>query len=343
MIDFRSDTFTLPTETMRNLIANAALGDDVFKEDPTVNKLESIAANIMGKESAILVPSGTMGNLASLLAHCSRGTEVILGNRSHTFLYEAGGISAFGGIHSRQLHNNDDGTIALDDIKSAVRSCDDHYPQTSTISLENTHNMCFGAPLELDYVKAVSMIAKDNELKLHIDGARIFNAAVSLGVDVKEIANYSDSITFCLSKGLGSPIGSVICGSNDFIHKVRKIRKALGGGMRQAGIIAASGIYSLENAIEQIKKDHNNAKYLAEELSQIDRIKIDYKKVKPNILYFEILSGNISDSQLISAMKEKGVLFFNISPGVFRMVTHNGISVKDIDITIKQFSSIFGE
>ena len=249
MIDLRSDTVTLPSEEMRKAILSAKLGDDVFGEDPTVNELEAKAAKIIGKEAALLIPSGTMGNLVSILVHCQRGTEIILGDKSHTFMYEAGGISAFGGVHSQQLKNQADGTIKIEEIKSAIRMDNDHFPKTSAITLENTHNLCNGSPLSPDYIKDVAQIAHDNDMKLHIDGARIFNAAVALDVDVKDLVISADSVTFCLSKGLASPIGSIVCGSEEFIYHAHRNRKALGGGMRQAGIIAAAGIFSMETMI----------------------------------------------------------------------------------------------
>lgn len=341
IIDLRSDTITLPTEEMREAIANAELGDDVFQEDPTVNKLETQAEEIMGKEAAIMVPSGTMGNLASLLTHCERGTELILGDKSHTFMYEAGGISAFGGIHSRQLHNNDDGSIDLEEIKNAIRVDNVHFPRTSAISLENTHNLCYGSPISVEYINSVANIAKENGLKLHIDGARIFNAAAALNVNVKELVKDVDSVTFCLSKGLSAPVGSVVCGSVEFISKVRRIRKALGGGMRQAGIIAAAGLVSLEKMIPQIKDDHKNAQLLSEGISKIDGLNIDLNNVKTNIIYFGLKSNRITGKQLVSKMENLGLKFFETSPNRFRLVTHYGITSVDIEYTLKKFSDLF--
>lgn len=340
IIDLRSDTVTLPSNEMRHAITNAELGDDVFQEDPTVNKLETTAAEIMGKEAGLLVPSGTMGNLTSLLAHCERGTELILGDKSHTFMYEGGGISAFGGIHSRQLKNNDDGTIDLPAINSAVRVENDHFPRTSAISLENTHNMCFGSPLSVEYISSVSEIARENGLKLHIDGARIFNAAIALTVDVKELVKDADSVTFCLSKGLAAPVGSVVCGSKEFIYKVRRNRKALGGGMRQAGILAAAGLFAIETMLDQIKEDHNNAQRLAEGITQIEGISVDTKKVRTNIVYFELISKKFNDKLLLQKMAEKGVLFFDTAPNRFRLVTHYGVSWEDVVSTLDCFQKV---
>ena len=341
MIDLRSDTVTLPTDEMREAIANAELGDDVFQEDPTVNKLEAKAAKIMGKEAGLLVPSGTMGNLVSMLVHCERGTEIIVGDKSHTFMYEAGGISAFGGIHSRQLTNQLDGTIKLSDIKSAIRVDNVHFPRTSAIALENTHNLCNGSPLGPKYIGEVAQIAHDNEMQLHIDGARIFNAAVAQDVDVKELVENVDSVTFCLSKGLSAPVGSVICGSEEFIYYARRNRKALGGGMRQAGIIAAAGIFSLDNMLDQIRKDHKNAKRLAAGIDNIDGLSVDKKNIKSNILYFDIVARKNRSKKLNQQTSNINIYpfeiiidnihFFESRPNSFRLVTHYGITRKDVD------------
>ena len=335
IIDLRSDTVTLPSDEMRQSIANADLGDDVFREDPTINQLESKSSELFGKEAAIFVPSGTMGNLASILAHCDRGTEIILGDKSHTFLYEGGGISAFGGIHSRQLPNQDDGTLDVEEIKSAIRTENDHFPKTSAISLENTHNMCFGMPLSVEYINSVALIAKENGLKLHIDGARIFNAAVALNVAVKNLVENADSVTFCLSKGLAAPVGSVVCGGEKFIYQVRRNRKTLGGGMRQAGILAAAGLLSLNLAESQLLEDHKNAKLLAEGIAQINGLTIDEKKVQTNIIYFGLNSPKLTGSQLVSKMDNRGIKFFEISSNRFRLVTHYGITRDDIEKTLE--------
>ncbi len=340
IIDLRSDTVTLPSDKMRKAIASAELGDDVFQEDPTVNELEAKAAGMMGKEAALLVPSGTMGNLVSILVHCERGTEFILGDKSHTFIYEAGGISAFGGVHSRQINNNDDGTIESEKIKSAIRLDNVHFPKTAAIALENTHNMCFGAPLSLEYISSVSVIAKANGLKLHIDGARIFNATVVLAADVQELVKDADSVTFCLSKGLSAPIGSVVCGNEEFIYKARRIRKALGGGMRQAGLIAAAGIVALENTTSQIKIDHKNAQILAEGITKINGLKIDGNKVQTNIIYLELTSSKITGSQLVTDMENKGVKFFETSPNQFRLVTHYGVTLDCVKKTLQSFQEV---
>ena len=344
MIDLRSDTVTMPTEKMYDAIVQAKLGDDVFQEDPTVNELESKAAEIMGKSAGLLVPSGTMGNLVSILVHCERGSEILLGDKSHTFYYEAGGISAFGGIHSRQLKNEKNGKIKISNIESSIRVDNVHFPRTSAITLENTHNLCNGSPLEANYINDVVEIAHANDMKVHIDGARIFNAAVSLEVDVKFLVENVDSVTFCLSKGLSSPIGSVICGDVDFINKARKMRKALGGGMRQAGIIAATGIISLNNMINQIKKDHDHIKMLVEGLKNIEGLLVDDENIKSNILYFTIKKNQRRGDKLFDQTGNKknypfeinieNICFLETSPDRFRLVTHHGITMNDIKKTL---------
>ncbi|OGO18940.1 MAG: threonine aldolase, partial [Chloroflexi bacterium RBG_16_48_8] len=255
-IDLRSDTVTQPTPEMRQAMAEAEVGDDVYGEDPTVNQLEMMSAELLGKDSGVFVPSGTMGNLAAILAHCGRGDEVILGHLSHTFLYEAGGISALGGLHPRTIPNQEDGTLRLEDIEGAIRPDNPHYPISRLIVIENTHNRTGGSVLSVEYTRAVAEIARRNQLSLHIDGARIFNAAVAQGVAAKQLAEPAHSVTFCLSKALCAPVGSVLCGSEDFIKKVRRIRKQLGGGMRQAGILAAAGRVALQKMIHRLGEDH---------------------------------------------------------------------------------------
>jgi len=275
MIDLRSDTVTLPTNEMKQFIMDSPLGDDVYGEDPSVNLLQKKIAKIFNKESALFVPSGTMANLISVLTHCNRGDEVILGNKSHIFFYEAGGISAFGGVHSHQINNNDDGTININDIENAIRKKgDDHFPKTKLICLENTHNACYGSPINTDFFSEVKNIAKKHNIPIHLDGARIFNAAIALNKSVDELTKDCDSVSCCLSKGLSAPVGSVILGSKNFISKAKSLRKALGGGMRQAGLIASAGIFSLDHMINRIIDDHSNAKILASKLNLIKNLEI---------------------------------------------------------------------
>jgi threonine aldolase len=336
-VDLRSDTTTLPTDEMRQAIAESELGDDVFQGDPTVNKLQDLAAQQMGKEAALLVPSGTMANLASILTHCGRGAEVILGNRAHTYKYEKGGISAYGGIHSTQIPNQDDGTMQLEDIRDAIRGIDDHFPVTKLICLENTHNVCGGAPLSVKYTKEVANLARAHNIKLHIDGARIFNAAVAQGVEVQELVEDADSMSFCISKGLAAPVGSIICGSKDFIDQARGIRKGLGGGMRQAGIIAAAGIVALETMVDRLQEDHTNARLLADGIADLPGVVLDPETIKTNIIYFDMDDNAIESADFLTVLAAKGIQFFDTGPRRFRMVTHYGITAEDILYTINSF------
>jgi len=342
-VDLRSDTTTLPTDEMRQAISGSELGDDVFQGDPTVNKLQDLAAQRMGKEAALLVPSGTMANLASILTHCGRGAEVILGNRAHTYKYEKGGISAYGGIHSTQIPNQDDGTMQLEDIRAAIRGIDDHFPVTKLICLENTHNVCSGAPLSVTYTKEVANLARAHNIKLHIDGARIFNAAVAQGVEVQELVEDADSMSFCMSKGLAAPVGSVICGSKDFIDQARGIRKGLGGGMRQAGIIAAAGIVALETMVDRLQEDHTNARLLADGIADLPGIILDPESIKTNIIYFDMDDAAMESADFLAALSTKGIQFFDTGPRRFRMVTHYGITAEDILYTIDGFKQTLAD
>ena len=342
-IDLRSDTVTLPTKEMREAISNAELGDDVFQEDPTINNLEKLAAKKFNKEAAIFLPSGTMANLVAVLTHCNRGDEVILGDQSHTFLYEAGGISSFGGVHSRQLKNHNDGTIHLNDIKNAIRKKDVHFPPSRLICLENTHNRCFGMPLETNYVNEVADIAKNNDMSVHVDGARIFNAAVATGSTVADLTKNVDTVSFCLSKGLSAPSGSLLCGDKNFIHRARFNRKALGGGMRQAGILAAAGVVAIDIMSAKIIEDHRNAKALAVGIAKIDGIIIETEKIKTNIIYFKLNHPKINSESLLDIMSKKNIRFFELGPNWFRLVTHSGISRENIDYVISEFDSFFSK
>jgi threonine aldolase len=337
-IDLRSDTVTLPTAAMREAICNAELGDDVFEEDPTTIRLEEMAAERMGKEDAMLVASGTMGNLVCVLSHCNRGDEVILGDQSHTFLYEGGGIAALGGVHPHTIANQPDGTLRLEDIAGAIRADNVHFPRSRLVSLENTHNRCGGAPLSGEYIDQVAALAHNRELLLHLDGARIFNAAVALGMDVKELTRHVDSISFCLSKGLSAPVGSLICGSKEFVAEARRNRKALGGGMRQCGIIAAAGIEALENMTERLSEDHDNARRLAQGIAEIPGLSIEPEYVQTNIVFFDLVDETLSAEQLVAKLADKGVAILQLGPTRLRAVTHYGISAEDIDLTLTALS-----
>jgi len=301
----------------------------------------------MGKEAALLVASGTMGNLVCLLTHCGRGEEVILGDQSHTFVYEAGGMSALGGIHPHTVANHPDGTMRLEDIEAAIRGDDVHFPRTRLICLENTHNRCNGSALTPQYTDAVAALAKNRGLAVHLDGARIFNAAVALGVDVKELTRSVDSLSFCLSKGLSAPIGSVVCGSKKFIAQARRIRKVLGGGMRQSGIIAAAGIVALKEMPARIAEDHKNARRLAEGIARVKGLSIDLAKIQTNIVYFELRAeqltadlpspaeaGYAKAGELVAGLTKKGIRLLSVAPRRLRAVTHYGITIEDIDLTV---------
>lgn len=337
-IDLRSDTVTLPSEAMRDAIRRAELGDDVFGEDPTVNRLEQMAAERVGKEAGLLVPSGTMGNLASILTHCGRGDEVILGDRCHTFLYEAGGISALGGIHPHTVPNQPDGTLRLEEIEAAIRPDNVHFPRTRLICLESTHNRCSGAVLTSEYMAEVGDLARRHGLAVHLDGARIFNAAVALNVDARELARHVDSLSFCLSKGLAAPIGSVICGSKAFVAEARRTRKILGGGMRQGGIIAAAGVVALETMIDRIHEDHANAGRLAQGIARIEGLSIDPARVQTNIVYFDVVGEGASAETLVKKLAERGLKILSVGPRRLRAVTHYGITAQDIDRAISALS-----
>jgi len=340
-IDLRSDTVTHPTEAMRQAMAKAEVGDDVFGEDPTVNKLQEMAAAKMGKEAGLFVPSGTMGNLAAILAHCGRGDEVILGNKAHTFLYEAGGISALGGVHSCQLPNQPDGTLILQDIQAAIRSKDAHQPISRLVCLENTHNRCGGVALSAEYTRAVGELAHQNGLSLHLDGARIFNAAVSQWIPAIELARPADSVTFCLSKGLSAPVGSVLSGSAEFISKAHRIRKQLGGGMRQAGILAAAGIVALETMIDRLAEDHKRARYLAQGLAFLPWLIMDDGTPQTNMIFMS-LSGSfpVDAKQVAEELAKKGVRVGVVGKRRFRLVTHYWIDDPAVDKVILAFQEV---
>ena len=333
-IDLRSDTVTLPTPAMREAMARAEVGDDVMGEDPTVNRLEEMAAARVQKDAALFVASGTMANLVALLTHCNRGDEVIVGDKAHTFINEVGGMAALGGIHPRTLPNQPDGTLALDDIKNAIRGDNVHWPRTKLIALENTHNACNGSPLSPAYHKAVYDLAHARNIRVHTDGARIFNAAVALGVPVHQLTQSTDTISFCLSKGLSAPVGSLVCGTRDFIAEARRQRKLVGGGMRQAGIIAAAGIVALETMVDRLAEDHANAKRLAEGLADIPGIELDPGRVQTNIVFFD-LSNRVTARQLADRVARDGVLIGVNAERRIRVVTHYGIERDDIDTALR--------
>jgi len=341
MIDLRSDTVTLPSPEMREVIAKAEVGDDVYEEDPTVNQLEVESARLLGKEAALFIPSGTMGNLAAVLTHCERGSEIILGNKAHIFLNEAGGAAALGGIHSHTIPNQKDGTLKVEDIESAIRFDDIHHPRTQLICLENTQNMCGGVPLTVEYTKEVGEIARDHQLKLHLDGARIFNAAAALNVDPARLVEPVDSVMFCLSKGLGAPVGSILGGDAEFINRARRIRKMLGGGMRQAGLIAAAGLYALKKNVPLLKEDQRRALMLAEGLKDMSGISLMDEIPPSNMVYLNLDPEFSLDAvQMKAKLKEKGILGGIEGERQIRLVTHLWITDKDIEVVIEGFKEI---
>lgn len=337
-IDLRSDTVTHPTPAMRAAMSQAPVGDDVYGEDPTVNRLQELAASLVGKEAALYVPSGTMGNLASILAHCQRGDEVMLGDKSHTFLYEAGGISVLGGIHSRQLTNQPDGSLLLSELEEGLRGSDSHFPPSRLVCLENTHNRCGGTCQTPEYFQQVSGFAGRHGLKIHLDGARIFNAAAAQNVDVTAFAQHVDSLTFCLSKGLAAPVGSVVCGTREFIQRVHRQRKLLGGGMRQAGILAAAGIVALETMPGRLGEDHARARALAERLEETPGLIVNPPAT--NMIFLSLADFvPLSAKEAAEKMKARGVLVGIVGPRQFRLVTHYEID----DAGVDRAASVFAE
>jgi threonine aldolase len=341
-IDLRSDTVTKPTPEMREAIAEAEVGDDVYMDDPTVNALQAKAAERLGKEDALFVPSGTMGNLLALLVHCQRGDEVIVGDKSHIYLNEAGGMSALGGIHPHPVKNQADGTLALDEIRASIQTEDVHHTITRLICIENTQNVCGGVPLTLEYTRQVGKLAKENGLLFHIDGARIFNAAAALNVSAKDLAEPADSVMFCLSKGLVAPVGSMLAGTKKFIARARHLRKMLGGGMRQVGVLAAAGLISLEKMAGRLGQDHARAKKLAEGLKPIQGLKLDAGTASTNMIYFNLADEvALSEDQVVDELRKRGVLV-DWWPGHrrFRLVTHYWVDDAGVEKTIKAFAEV---
>jgi threonine aldolase len=340
-VDLRSDTVTLPTPSMREAMAEAPVGDDVYGEDPSINRLQEMAAAMVGKEAGLFVPSGTMGNLAAVLAHCNRGDEAILGNLSHTFLYEAGGIAALGGVHPCQIPNQPDGTLAVENILQAIRPDDQHQPITRLVILENTHNRCGGVALTREYTEAAGRLVREHGLRLHLDGARIFNAAAALETEAAELASPADSVTFCLSKGLCAPVGSVLCGTSEFIQRARRIRKQLGGGMRQAGVLASAGIVALEEMVTRLPQDHERARRLARGLATIPGLVLDPGTPRTNMVFLALRDDLPFDAKRArDQLKELGVLVGVVGARRFRLVTHFWIDDQAVDRAIQAFSDL---
>ncbi len=327
VIDLRSDTVTLPSDEMRRAIAEAPLGDDVLGEDPTVRRLEAMAAERTGKEAAVLVSSGTMSNLVAIMAHCERGDEAIAGSESHILHYEVASAAGVAGVQLRAAKNDARGRLDPAEVESLIRGENIHYPRTALVCLENTQNRCGGAVISLDDTEELAAIAHRHGARVYIDGARIFNASVALDVPVAELAAPADSIGFCLSKGLGAPVGSVLCGSEEFIARARKMRKMVGGGMRQGGIIAAAGIYALERMVDRLAEDHSNAKALARGIAELPMVELDPDSVETNIVIFDVRGDWMAFHR---AIKQAGVLVSIYGNARMRMVTHYGIERADI-------------
>jgi threonine aldolase len=325
IIDLRSDTFTLPPPGMRRAMAEAELGDDMVGEDPTVNRLQAMAAELTGKEAALLTTSGTMGNLLAMLVHCRRGDEVIVGVDSHMVIFEVGGAWSIAGVGLRTVRNDARGRLDMAETRATIRKADFHQPGTALICVENTHNRCAGAVLGEEDLSAVRDLADKHSLAMHMDGARIFNAAVALDVPVSRLAAYADTITFCLSKGLGAPVGSVLCGPKDFIKAARRWRQTLGGGMRQSGVLAAAGIFALENMVDRLAEDHENAQVLAQGLSDIPGIELAPSPMT-NLVYFTVEGWE--PHLFVDTLEKRGVLCFD-EGGRIRWVTRYGIDRAD--------------
>jgi threonine aldolase len=330
-IDLQSDTVTRPTPAMREAMARAEVGDDVYGNDPTVNRLQAMAAERVGHEAALFMASGTMANLVALLVHGERGAEVIVGSQSHIYLWEVGGMSALGGLHVRTVPNQPDGTLRVEDIEAAIRPDDIHCPRTRLICLENTHGAAGGVPLTAEYTRRVAALARARGLRLHIDGARLFNASVALGSPARELAGAADSVMFCLSKGLSAPVGSMLCGSRAFIEEARRYRKQVGGAMRQVGVLAAAGIVALEVMVDRLAEDHALARALAEGLRRVPGLLLDEGAPLTNMVYFSLApSVKLTDSAFVDRLRDRGVLVLLDEPRRFRLVTHAWISREDI-------------
>jgi threonine aldolase len=340
-IDLRSDTVTLPSPQMREAMYRAEVGDDVYGEDPTINRLQELAAEMTGKEAALFVPTGTMGNTAAVLAHAGRGEAVMVGDQSHIYRYEVGGASTLGGAPMYVIPTSPDGMLDLEKIKHGITNgSDEHTAPTALLCIENTHNRCGGAVLSIKQIEALTSLAHEHSVQVHMDGARIFNAATALGIPVSTLARTIDSMMFCLSKGLSAPVGSMVVGSKAFIDKAHRMRKLLGGGMRQAGIIAAAGIVALEQMVGRLAEDHENGQRLAHGLADYPQIEINVERVMTNIVNFSVLNAQhqrLTDAetlQFLDKAREHGVLMGTMGEGTIRAVTHYGISADDISTAL---------
>lgn len=333
MIDLRSDTVTKPTPAMRAAMANAQVGDDVYGEDPTVVNLEETAAKLLGKEAALFVTSGTQGNQVAVLTHTHPGQEVIVEAQAHVYYYEVGAMASLAGVQVRAVPG-ERGQMHPDDVRKAIRDDNIHFPKTSLICLENTHNRSGGAVLPLSYMDEIQAIATERQIAVHLDGARLFHAAVATGHHIAEFAKRADSVQLCLSKGLSAPVGSLLLGTFEFIARARKWRKALGGGMRQAGVLAAPGLIALTQMVDRLKEDHDRAKRLAQALAQMPGIMINPDHVETNIVIADIHALSCTTEAFLADLAQEGVLASDFGSGLVRFVTHLGIADDDIDRTI---------
>jgi len=326
MIDLRSDTVTRPTDEMRMAMRDADVGDDIMGDDYTTKRLEAEAASIFGFDAALFVPTGTMGNMVSAMSHCQGATfpEMIVGHKQHTYMYEVGNMARIGGIHSWVLKNQPDGTLDLEEIESAIREKDQHYPTTKLISLENTHNSCGGVPLSAQYIDQVARIANKHDIKLHIDGARIFNAATYFDTPVSALCRNVDSVTFCLSKGLGAPAGSLVLGSRSFIDNSRVVRKAMGGSMRQVGILASAGLIAMNVMSKRLGDDHEMASKLGRGLAAVEQLQIDPSRIKTNMFFMGVADGKAND--LVNVLRtDYKILVGAYGNEKIRIVTHHQV------------------
>ncbi len=337
-IDLRSDTVTKPSRAMREAILNAEVGDDVFGEDPTVNRLQNKCAELSGKEKALFVPTGCMGNQLAVKSHTIQGDEVICEAEAHIFNYETSAPAIISNVQMVTIPGRN-GVMRIEDIQKRVRTKEYYFPVTRLICLENTHNRGGGAVLPIDNIKEISKFARDNGIKVHMDGARIFNAYVETGITLKEYASYCDSISFCFSKGLGAPAGSILCGDTDFIARAHRWRKILGGGMRQSGILAAAALYALDNNVNRLKEDNDKAKFFAKEISSISDVIIDLDSVHTNMVLFEI--NGMQRSDFLSLMKRKCLLFSAGTTTSVRAVFHMDVSMDEVVDAVKIFKSLF--
>lgn len=332
-IDLRSDTVTQPTLEMREAIYKAEVGDDVYGDDPTVRELEEYAAKVSGKEAALFVPSGTFGNQLSLLTHCKRGDEVLLGEDCHILMHEVGASSVIAGVQLRTLRSNK-GEIDPEEVESKIRGIDIHFPATGLICLENAHSN--GRVIPLETMRSIHEVAKKHGIPIHLDGARLFNAACYLGVDAKDITNYCDSVMFCLSKGLCAPVGSMLAGSSKYIENARKGRKLMGGGLRQSGFLAAAGLVALRDMRERLKEDHENALFMADKLSSLPYITINKDDIHIDMIFFKISKKDWNDDKFVKFMFDKGIKINPIENGEYRFVTNYWVDKSDIEYTVKQ-------